>query len=96
MQKDELLRVCKMRPIDRVLNLVERVPASREPLREALGLYAGFLRDTASSTDKLEAQFRAKTSRAESFERARRFGVSMFEAVRLAADNTGTLRYLVI
>ncbi len=95
-QRDELIRISRLRPLDRVLLLYKRVPGVKEPLQKALSLYIWFLRTTASSTEQLEKYFSKKENRAEAFRHADDFGALVFDVARVSADSTGTLRYLVI
>jgi hypothetical protein len=54
------------------------------------------LEKTELSINQLEEHFSDKKNRIEAFRQADEFGKLMFEITKLAADQTGTLRYLVI
>lgn len=94
--KEELIAMCKMRPIDRLMKVRFHHPDAGPLVKSALDEYAWFLQKTRLSTGDLEHFFAAKANREEAFARADGFGRHMFEIVRLAADSTGTLRYLVM
>ena len=94
--KDDLITICKLTPIERLLQLSDRQPLARESLKSALNQYHWFLEKTQTSTADLETYFSTKANRKEAFTHASKFGDAIFDVVHTAAREAGTLRYLVV
>lgn len=94
--RDELIPICNISPLERLLSLWERKPEIRESLYAALTLYHWFLEKTELSTEALEQFFGARENRVEAFGKAKAFGDEIFKIVTRTAKETGTLRYLVV
>ncbi|SPK01988.1 conserved protein of unknown function [Methylorubrum extorquens DM4] len=94
--KEDLVAICKMAPVDRLLSLSDKEPLVRQSLVAALEQYHWFLEKTQKSTVNLELYFSDKNNRKEAFTHASKFGDAMFKVVHTAASQAGTLRYLVV
>lgn len=94
--KDDLVSICKLAPVERLLLLSKREPRTIVHLRAALEQYHWFLVKTQSTTAELETYFSDKNNRKEAFTHASKFGDAMFNVVHTAANEAGTLRYLVV
>jgi hypothetical protein len=94
--KDELIAICKLNPIDRLLLLVDKHPSTKTLVMGALTLYHWFLEKTEMSSMDLETYFSEKDNRVAAFGQARQFGDQVFQIVKLTAEETGTFRYLVV
>lgn len=94
--KEELITICKSSPIDRLLQLVDLQPITKDLVVSALILYHWFLERTEMSSMDLEAYFSEKANREVAFGKAREFGDKVFQIVKLTAEQTGTFRYLVV
>lgn len=96
MTKAQLVPLCKMDPIQRLLALQKRIPKITQKLITALEEYHWFLEKTELSAQRLEKYFSDKNNRIEAFAHSKRFGDAMYEIVAITAQSTGNLRYLVI
>lgn len=94
--KEELVPLCKLSPVQKLLALFARTPEVGPSLLTALIEYRWFLERTNLSASELEAYFSNKENRTEAFKHSKRFGDAMYSVVATAATKTGTLRYLVI
>ncbi|WP_287742726.1 nucleotidyltransferase domain-containing protein [Methylobacterium sp.] len=94
--KSELIALCKLPPLDRLLLLVDRNSHVVNPLREALMEYHWFLEKTEQSTEDLEKYFSNRENKIEAFSHSGKFGDAMFKVVQAAAQESGTMRYLVV
>ena len=92
----ELVSLCKLSPIEKLLKLTTRNPDLRPQVLSALQEYRWFLDKTALSSEQLESFFSKKRNRTTAFQHAKRFGDLMYEVVSKSASKTNTLRYLVI
>lgn len=94
--KDELIPLCKMSPLERLVTLCEKSSTISEPLESALSRYHWFLEKTELSTEELERYFSDRENRVVAFKNAKNFGDDIYEIIRITAEETGTLRYLVV
>jgi hypothetical protein len=95
-ERKDIIRICRMTPIERLLTLFEKQAATGPSLLNALKLYHWFLEMTEMPTDKLEEYFTERDNRVTAFGNAKAFGDQIYEVVRTVAGQTGTLRYLVV
>ena len=94
--KAELVPLCKESPVERLLSLADRRPSIREYVKSSLILYHWFLEKTELSTEDLEKYFSDRNNRVTAFGQAKNFGDEMYKIVRTTAEETGTIRYLVV
>jgi hypothetical protein len=94
--ESDVLRMAKMPPLERLLELGERQPRIKSTLVRAIELYGWFLEKTALPTEKLFAYFEQKSGRIEAFGKVDAFGEAMYELLHITATEQKTLRYLVI
>lgn len=94
--KEDLLVICRLTPIERLLQLSEREPLVIDAVKQALEQYHWFLEKTAITTHELEAYFSVGNNRKEAFTHASKFGDAIYSVVNTAATQANTLRYLVV
>ena len=94
--KEELIHVCGMSPIERLLELHDRQSEVGPLLVSVLDLYHWFLQKTDLPFSELERYFSDREHRVEAFLNARNFGDQIFRVVKETAERTGTFRYLVV
>ena len=94
--KSDIVAICHMTPIERLLALFEKQPAVGKSLVSALQLYHWFLEKTELPAEALEKYFSEKDNRITAFGNAKAFGDHIYQVVRVAAEATGTFRYLVV
>ena len=94
--RNELIRICRVSPVEKFLDLVDRRPEIKELLVSALALYHWFLEKTELPLDKLEGYFASRDNRVVAFRNARNFGDQIYEIVHTTAEKTGTFRHLVV
>jgi hypothetical protein len=95
-KKRDIVEVCHMTPIERLLTLFEKHPAVGGPLLDALRQYHWFLEKTELPTEELERYFGERDNRITAFGNAKAFGDHIYQVVRVSAEATGTFRYLVV
>lgn len=94
--KEDLVSICRMPPIERLLLLAERQPLVKGHLIQALQQYHWFLEKTENTTTDLESYFSDRNNRREAFTHASKFGDAIYYVVYTAATQSETLRYLVV
>lgn len=94
--KEDLIAICKLTPIERLLLLSERQPLVKGHLIQALQQYHWFLEKTENTTVDLETYFRDINNRREAFTHASKFGDAIYHVVHTADTQSETLRYLVV
>ena len=93
---EDVVKICKMTPTERLISLGQEKPALMRAVNEALQLYSWFLSMTALSTPALEEYFSDKERRVDAFAKARKFGDKIFGILQLADEENRSLRYLVV
>jgi hypothetical protein len=93
--KEEMMPICKMSPLERLLTLYDRKTSIQEHLKSAIILYHWFLEKTELSTPELERYFSTKNNRITAFANAKRFGDEIYRIVKITSEETGTFHYLV-
>lgn len=94
--KGDLVDICRLTPIERLLLLSERQPLVKNHLIHALQQYHWFLEKTENTTKELETYFADKNNRSEAFTHASKFGDAIYNVVHTAATQSETLRFLVV
>lgn len=98
MEKDDLLRMCRLSPVERILLLCERSnqKTTDHLAVQALERYVWFLRQTAKPASDLEQFFSERENRVMAFSQVKSFGDGIFDLVSHVATASGTFRYLVV
>lgn len=92
----DVVRICRMTPVERLVSIRQNRPALENAIREVLKLYCWFLRKTAFTTAELERYFSNRSNRKEAFANARNFGDKIFEILSQLDENSGSMRYMVV
>lgn len=95
-EPQELVAISVMTPLERFLNLSDRVPEVAPFVRAVIEQYAWFMEKTSLSADQLIEYFGHKENRTEAFSNADKFGQAVFDLLRATAEARKTLRYLVV
>jgi hypothetical protein len=82
--------------MERLLKIAHENANIAPKVKEALQLYAWFMRKTALSTTQLEKYFAHKNNRIEAFSHARKFGDSIYSILEALDDDNKYMRYLVV
>jgi predicted nucleotidyltransferase len=93
---DEVLRVGKMSPFERLRDTSSKVPSTGSAFSSLEAEYLWFLEVTNVSEQDLIHRFHDQGFRNDAFNRAEVFGDSMYSIVCSIAEESGYLRYLVI
>jgi hypothetical protein len=93
---DEILRVGRLSPFERLRDTSDAVPKTKDAFAALEAEYLWFLEVTNVSEQDLMHRFHDKSFREDAFARAEVFGDSMYAIVRTIAEDSGYLRYLVI
>lgn len=92
----EIIGLVRRSPYERLIEATYLRNEVRTDLNVLTNEYTWFLETTDVSEGELIDRFRGKTFREEAFQRAEKFGDSMFRIVSAVASDTSYLRYLVI
>jgi predicted nucleotidyltransferase len=92
----QVLTICQMTPMERLISVSKIDPELGPRLKEALDLYGWFLSKTALSTPQLEKYFSNKGNRIEAFAKSRLFGDKIFDILRCLDKDNQVMRYLVV
>lgn len=94
--KEELIATCQKTPVERLLSLAERRHSTKDAVATALTSYHWFLKKTEMSNPDLHEYFSVRENRVIAFQHAKKFGDQIFDIVKLASEEAGTFRYLVV
>ncbi len=97
----QVLEIVKLSPRDRLLSIVERVPAAESLIQKLLERYSQFLENTGLTTEGLEAKMGDSTLKVNLFKSAEEYGNDFFELICLLDEQPTKsgrklLRYLVM
>ena len=94
---ENVIRICHLTPVERLISIARKHPETRELISEILRMYGWFLSRTALSTLQLEDYFfSSQTNRTLAFSEARKFGNKMYELLRLLDEKNHNMWYLVV
>jgi hypothetical protein len=91
-----IITLCRMRPRQRLIRLVEQRSDCEPLVRRIIDLYAYFLEATALPTIELEGKFKDTAASKEAFERAAQFGDGVFDLLQAVTRENRYLRYVVV
>jgi len=97
--EDNILELTKLTPQQRLDTIPSRISDTRSEVDEVLDGYAWFLEMTGLQTIDLEERFSDEEKRTEMFEKANKYGDSMYKLLQKidqCVPNSNLLRYLVI
>ncbi|MCY4659102.1 MAG: hypothetical protein OXF93_04710 [Acidobacteria bacterium] len=93
---EELSRMPRLTPLDRLDRVAEEVPETRERVKEIKRAYAWFLQETARGKDDIVGWISDSVTRDDAFRRGREFGTQMYRLLCEVTAETDTMRFLVV
>ena len=94
--RDELLRVVKLSPLERLDEVVERKNEAKDHVRLMKEEYVWFLEKTGVEKPVLSEWMCDRDNRELAFKKGRTFATQMYKLLQIVADGDDTMRYLVV